>query len=536
MLQANDPMNRTRRKPARREALPSSGRPGRRQWWPAAAAVLFLAYLVGMTFYPVLEFEFIDFDVTEQVLDNPYIRALTPENLKHILTSPCISSYYPVRTLSYALDFQLWGLDAGSFKRTNVLIHLGNVLLVLALVLRLRSYPGIAATVDCGRESIAPLEHAWKWLIAAFAAGWFAIHPLVVEPVVWVPGREELLMTLGALGTFHFHLGARRASQAGAPRRRVVLLDTAAAACCAAACLSNAVGAVIPLLVLAWDLLALPRSGWGRGFRAVLPLVVIAAITVAVKLFSEADAGGRGAPLLSVERLLLVFNAYALNLKAVVWPSGLGYAYAPLAPRGWSDPTVLLGAIAVVATLAALLAVRRRRGVFFGLLWFGLALGPTAQVLPHHIHRADRFLYLPLAGLAMAVGAGLYALRSPLRSGWGLEQARLAGACRGHCRTLPRGPSDARRAQVWVWQNDFSLLEHSLVVDPDNHEARCNLADRLVVGGERDRAGTLYEEALRRAPTTRGAWPTTPGFSPLLPIRAAPTATAPSGSPSAPAN
>ena len=44
----------------------------------------------------------------------------------------------------------------------------------------------------------------------------FGVHPVVVEPVTWVSGREELLMVLGALGCIHFHITARRLAEHGA--------------------------------------------------------------------------------------------------------------------------------------------------------------------------------------------------------------------------------------------------------------------------------------------------------------------------------
>lgn len=95
--------------------------------WGVLLGAAALAYLVLAVFYPILRFPFIDLDVPKQVIDNPYIRSLSWENLKHIFTKPCITSYYPVRTLSFALDYQLWGLEAGGFKLTNLLLHLANV-------------------------------------------------------------------------------------------------------------------------------------------------------------------------------------------------------------------------------------------------------------------------------------------------------------------------------------------------------------------------------------------------------------------------
>ena len=64
-------------------------------------------------FFPILDFEFVDYDVCKQLIENRYVQGLSGENLKHIFTSRCVTSYYPVRTLTFAVDYQFWGLDPG---------------------------------------------------------------------------------------------------------------------------------------------------------------------------------------------------------------------------------------------------------------------------------------------------------------------------------------------------------------------------------------------------------------------------------------
>ena len=79
--------------------------------WQISLALLALTWLVTGLFLPILSFEFVDLDVNNSVVYNPHIRGLTGENLKHIFTSRSIASYYPVRTLTYAVDYAIWGLN-----------------------------------------------------------------------------------------------------------------------------------------------------------------------------------------------------------------------------------------------------------------------------------------------------------------------------------------------------------------------------------------------------------------------------------------
>ncbi len=437
--------------------------------WPTLLAAVALVLLVGVVFFPIGGFEFIEGDVSVQVVHNPYIRELTVENLKHIFSSRCLTSYYPVRTLTYAVNDHFWGPGPASFKLTNGGIHLANVLLLFWLVLRL---------YRAGSHVRSPGAW-WDASVAAFAAGVFAVHPVVVEPVTWVPGREELLMTLGALGCFHFHLTARRLGQKRNHARTALFCHVGAALCCAAACLSNALAAVIPLLITAWDLLSLPRPRFRKMLRGTAALWVIGAVTVVVKLLGERWDFVREQPgWFSAERLMLVLNVYWLNLKSLVWPSGLTLSYGWLTPESFLDADVILGAAALSLTLVILWKLRLRPRALFGLLWLAIALLPATQIVPHHIHRADRFLYLPLVGLMMAVAAGLRPLGSALS-----RRASLVGVVAAGVACLVVLDLLSVR-QVRTWRNELTLWEHCVSVAPGNSEAHLALADELAGLGD----------------------------------------------------
>ena len=223
--------------------------------WPILLAAGALACLVAAVFFPILGFEFVDIDVGQQVVDNPYIRGLSGENLKHIFTSPCVYSYYPIRSLSFAVDYQIWGLNPTGFKLTNGLVHLANVLLVFWLMERLFRHPVLSDGSP----------NTWREVsLAAFSAAIFAVHPVVVEPVAWVAGREELLMTLAA---------------------------------------------VIPLLIVAWDVLTLSRPRFRKILGGTSALWGISAAAIVIKKLAATNEAIAAEPgLFSTEWVALVLN------------------------------------------------------------------------------------------------------------------------------------------------------------------------------------------------------------------------------------
>lgn len=443
---------------------------------------LALAFLVGVVFSPIPGFDFVYMDVRREVVDNPYIRDLSGENLKHIFTSRCVTSYYPLRTLTYATDHYVWGLNPRGFKLTNGLIHLANVLLLFGLFLRLAQHaPGKSPSVD----------KWWDVSAATLAAGVFAVHPVVVQPVVWVAGREELLMTLGILGCFHCHISARRRGETSGRAASAAVWHVAATCCCAAAALSSAIGAVTPMLITTWDLVTLARPKLRRILVATSAMWVIGAVTIAIKMLGPPGPPNPGAPaLVSVDRLKLVLNGYRLNLQTLFWPKDLSLSYVWQIPESLLDVRMILAAAAVALTGIALWKLRRQTLILFGLLWFGLALAPTSQIMPHHVSRADRFLYLPLAGLSLAVAMGLRSLAGARR-----RRAAAGGVMLVVVVALPVLSVLSAR-QVQTWRDGLHVWEHSVKVEPHNSYAHCCLADELVHDRQFERAFEEYGIAL----------------------------------------
>lgn len=85
------------------------------------------------------------------------------------------SNYYrPLVTLSYMVDYALFGLNPAGYHATNLIIHAGGVVCLWVLL-------GLLGVSFGG---------------AALAAAIWAIHPAVAESVAWISGRTDSLATL----------------------------------------------------------------------------------------------------------------------------------------------------------------------------------------------------------------------------------------------------------------------------------------------------------------------------------------------------
>jgi tetratricopeptide (TPR) repeat protein len=434
---------------------------------------LVLLVVVGAMFLATVRYGFTNYDEQQQLVDNPLVQSLAPGDVARMFTRFSLTSYYPVRLLSYAFDYAIWKLDPAGYHLTNVLLHAANVLLVFALILRVLGGP---------RGGVI--------LPAALGATLFAVHPVVVEPVAWVAGREELLMVFFGLLCVHAH-----ASTVGSGRRRVAwhVVSAAALAC---ACMSNAVAAILPAMVIAFDLVVARQRRVGKIAAGSWFLFLIAAGTIVVKVISDHVSGAGGGleetvSLGPTQRLLTVLYTYGANLQTVVWPHPLIIIYDRFVPTGFATPGVLFGLLAAVLTVLVLWWARRVPAALFGLLWFVLALAPTGQVIPHHVYRADRFLYLPLVGLAVAASALLAWL-------WTRRRARVAAMVVAS--VLLVGCMVRSAIQIPVWRDTVSLFTYCLQYNPDAPAAFNALGLAYDAKGEHHRAIDEYTKAIESDP------------------------------------
>jgi hypothetical protein len=328
------------------------------------------------------------------------IRAVTGENLQLILGHtywwPYGESglYRPVATLTYLFNYAVLGNGdrPPGYHAINFLLHAGNVLLVYLLALRL-------------------LKTGWK---AFAAAALWAVHPVLTESVTNIAGRPDLLAGLAVLGGLWMYL---KSAESQGARRWGWLVGLMLAAGGGVFSKENAVvlAGVMALFELSfWDAGARERRR-GRalalGCLAVLPALAAMAYQRAAVLsklppleFPFLDNPLASAGFWSAK--LTAIRILAQYAGLLVWPAHLSwdYSYSQVAPvtgslADWA------GWMAVAAlSVAAFLAYRRERTVFFALGFAFVTFLPTSNlVVPIGAILAERFLYLPAIALAICL-------------------------------------------------------------------------------------------------------------------------------------
>ena len=125
---------------------------------------LVLISAIIAVYYKVCTYDYINYDDLTYVFDNPNIQSgISLNTIKWMFTTNVGCNWHPLTWLSFMLDWQLFGSNAGGRHFTNLIFHIANTLLLFLVFKRMTSA-------------------IWQ---SAFVAALFALHPLHVESVAW---------------------------------------------------------------------------------------------------------------------------------------------------------------------------------------------------------------------------------------------------------------------------------------------------------------------------------------------------------------
>jgi hypothetical protein len=150
-------------------------------------SLLGILVLTIIIYINVGSYGILNWDDDRYLIDNPHIKSLSADNISTIFSEFYFGNYHPVTSLSYAIEYSIFGLDAGPYHITNVILHLLNTILVFFLIFL------IVKRID----------------VSSIIALFFAVHPMHVESVAWISERKDMLYTLfylGALISYLFYL------------------------------------------------------------------------------------------------------------------------------------------------------------------------------------------------------------------------------------------------------------------------------------------------------------------------------------------
>lgn len=443
----------------------SSGRPSSHNPGIVLLAAVSLIAFTAWLWSPALHFGFI-YDDHLQIESNLWIQSWS--HIGSLLREPLWSQsgpehaspyYRPIFSLLLLIQYTLFGPNPEPW-------HLVSIALEGIVTLSLFSF----------------LLIQWgQWLPAFAGAIFFACSPSTAEVVDWVSASDEALYTLLIL----LALCALALSARTAHPLRALLLRFCSAGFLVLAVLAKETAVIGVVLALAYEFLLVRESRRGQSPRGLW----IFSIPLAVFLLTHHSLHAPEARS-SVQALIVMLYAPVLALRKLLWPLPVSEFYDLWLNQPHSGVAIALHiGILLLAATALLWTALRSRFVAWALLVIILPI--AAAIVGVWFFRDydlfhDRYLYLPMAGLAMLIAAGMTRVttRPRLLRPFVAILAIVLCAEAWLCRSVAQ-----------QFSSDMSLFSHAVHVAPRNILAWQLFADTELKMGDCRTAIGSYQQA-----------------------------------------
>lgn len=422
--------------------------------------------------------DFINFDDDKYITENNYVQSgINQESIKWAFTAIVAGNWHPLTLLSHMLDWSLFGANASGHHLVSLFLHIGAVIFLFLFLYKTTNNP-------------------WP---AAFAAAFFALHPLRVESVAWASERKDVLSMFFGMASIYAYAFYVESSKLSKYLLCLTLF--------ALALMSKPMLVTLPFVLMLLDYWPLKR--WqnalsataenkfklaGRLVREKTPFFLLTIASCIITFWAQNKAGatsfGKKLPfVMSGANALISYLAY---LGKTFWPVNLAVFY----PYELSLPLwkiVISGIILIIITLDVLYYIRKQPFLFVGWLWYLGTLIPVIGLVQVGSQvMADRYTYLPSVGIAIMLA-------------WGIPYFFPSTETKTNI-LFPAATSFLALMvflswmQCGYWKNSIKLFNNTLRVTKNNYLAHNYLGLALFAKGKVDEALYHYNEAIRISP------------------------------------
>lgn|GEM_PF-1668684 len=321
-------------------------------------------------FGPCVTFQFLHYwDDYSHFVSNPCVYSLSWYNISHLFQQTVNDTYIPLTTLSFNLEYHLFGLSPMTAHLINILLHLAVVLAIFDLALKL---------------GFSPLE-------SFIASAIFAVNPLHVESVAWVTERKDVLGILFyvlCLKQYWLYLQKNAGKNYGLSLLFGFL-----------SVLTKSMAVSIPwvLLLLDWY----HQRPWSKKVLLdKIPFAILIFPIASITFFALSPH-----PDIAHNSILIGLWSFSWYLEKFILPFNLLAAYSPAVPVVLSNISYLQSLVIFVIFISSLVLCRKNRlYVFACLFWIGTIFIFWRIDFADQNIVADRFMYLPSLGFCLLLG------------------------------------------------------------------------------------------------------------------------------------
>jgi len=366
--------------------------------------------------------------------------------------------------------YHLFGLVSWPFRLTNILFHMGNVVLVWLLVQKLLKKP----------------------TVSFLASLLFAIHPLAIESITWISGGVYSHYTFFFLLSFLLYVSRE------ALRSQAKWGEVGSVFCYLLSVLisEKAVPLVFLFILFEW-MYGTIKKNWKR-------LIPYSLVSIGFILFYISRLGVRVSDLEQANYqtisgfynpLYQVSIAISSYLELFIFPMKLTL-YHSFFRYTWWELVVRIG-VTVGYLALVVYGIIKKKPIGFWLSWVVIALGITLLPIKIGWIVAERYAYCAMIGLSVVVGMMFDALLS-------IKRWHVVGVCLATVvvivlctRTIVRNND---------WRTEDSLWVATAIASPGDPHSWNNMGDVYSRHGEYEKSIEAFTQATKINPNYADAY------------------------------
>jgi len=421
---------------------------------------LFLFAALLLVYYPSLNHGFTFLDDQVQVVENTSIITLDVEHLQQIFSSTSVGMYQPITTLLYAVVYQFSELNPLGYHLISLLFHGINCVLVFMLL-------GYF------------IKNRWTLFILTSI---FALHPMQVESIAWVSAFSNLVFSTFYLLGILTYLKFRKSENLKFYFFTLLFFLFS--------CLSKSTAVTFPIILLLvdfYEVKELKKIKWLNKLPFLAMSILFGLITI-----SSRESAGHFSDLSiqfdGFQRIFLIAYSILFYPIQFLWPVHLSAFYPYPELTEGILPFQYYAAIAVLAGLVfVVIKYKSQRMVWFGLLLFLISISLVLQFIPvGNQLTTDRYIYLPMLGILIALGAIIKRLENKKYFYFFL--------------IIPVLFAFKSWERSKVWENDQLIWEDVLRNYPNVAQAYNNLGSYVLQADQKELAGKYFNKAIELKP------------------------------------
>jgi len=360
-------------------------------------------------------------DDDDSIVDNIYIKdwqyfpKFFSENL--IAGAGQVTNYWrPVLLISFAFDYQLWGLNVFGYHLTNTILHILAAWLIFLILYKL-----FRLKKDRADFKISDFN---SFLLPFLVSLFFLIHPLQTEVVTYTAGRADSLSAVFSLLAILFYIHYRKNRKSEQTKvnltnkfKNIWLNIWRYLACLLffiLGLLTKEQVILLPALILLVELIFITRKFNKKSIfniiKLISPLFLISIIYFILRLtlldFNDVLHGfgyGEFYDASMINRLFTFCLVMIFYFKLLFIPIGLHMARElPVITSFFSWPVLVFIIILALIAFICIKTWKYNRLITFGFLWFFIILSPRTNIFQINRPMYEHWLYLPMIGFWLA--------------------------------------------------------------------------------------------------------------------------------------